>query len=238
LLEQVALGPAVPGWPRRSHKATPADAPAPDRTALRTAVVCWPSEKGWPWPIAATDARATLEKANPCEWWLLAVKPDTGEPDPSGASFPIGLKPFSATAPQWAAAFDPSLPIEDTLLRQTATPQAAREPAPVREPEPAPALAPALARAPAPEPDPDPQPGRQPCGEAARSRSATLDRFDQWDRQIRSSPSPSLDRASFSLDAAAWSGHCQELDVLRAALERQLGCTAAVTGECAPVATP
>jgi hypothetical protein len=242
LLEQVALGPAAPGWPRRSHRAAPATAAAPDRTALRTALVCWPSEKGWPWPRAATDARATLEKANPCEWWLLAVKPDTGEPDPSGASFPIGLKPFSATAPQWAAAFDPSLPIEDTLLRHTATSQAAREPTPTPAAALEPAAESALARAPDREsaraPDPDPQPAPQPCGEAARSRSATLDRFDQWDRQIRNSPAPSLDRASFSLDAAAWSGHCQELDVLRAALERQLGCTAALTGECSPAATP
>jgi hypothetical protein len=231
LFEQVALGAAVSGWPRRSRKqaTAPASAPAPDRTALRTALVCWPSEKGWPSPAARGDARATLQKANPCEWWMLAVRPDTGEPDPAGTSFPIGIKPFPATSPQWAAAFDPAVQVEDALLRHLAgTSQPTRELAPelARAPAPAPALEPAL----------DPKP--QPCGEAARSRSATLDRFDQWDRQIRNSPTASLDRASFSLDAAAWSGHCQELDVLRAALERQLGCTAALAGECAPATSP
>lgn len=237
LLEQVALGPGVSGWPRRSRKPAAVAAGAPDRTALRTALLCWPGEKGWPWPAAATEARATLEKANACEWWLLAVRPDTGEPDPSGASFPVALKPFAATDRQWAAAFDPALPIEEALLRHSArTSQAAAEPPHAPEPPSAAEPRPALAPEPAREPDPNPPP--RPCGEAARSRSATLDRFDQWDREIRGSPSPSLDRASFSLDAAAWSGHCQELDVLRAALERQLGCAAALSGECSPAAPP
>jgi hypothetical protein len=233
LLEQLALGPAVSGWPRRSpqRNVLPVATAVPDRAALRTALVCWPSEKGWPSPAAATDARATLAKANLCEWWLVAVRPDTGEPDPAGASFPIAVKPFPATAAQWAAALDPALPLEDALLRQTAA---------TSQPDPARALAPAPARAPAPAPDPDPDRDRGPakCGDVARSRSATLDRFDQWDRHIRNAAAPSLDRASFSLDAAVWSGHCQELDVLRAALERQLGCTAALTGECSPAATP
>lgn len=223
ILEQLALGPAVFGWPRRSpqRKASTATAAVPDRAALRTALVCWPSEKGWPSPAAATDARATLEKANLCEWWLVAVHPDTGEPDPAGASFPIALKPFPATTAQWAAAFDPSLPLEEGLLRQTVA---------TVEPAPAPALAPA------PAPAPDRERVAAKCRDV--SSSATLDRFDQWDRHIRNAAAPSLDRASFSLDAAAWSGHCQELDVLRAALEHQLGCTAALTGECSPAATP
>jgi hypothetical protein len=227
LLEQLALGPAVSGWPRRSPQQKQAVATAPDRAALRTALVCWASEKGWPSPAAAPDARATLEKANLCEWWLVAVHPDSGEPDPAGSSFPIALKPFPATATQWAAAFDPALPLEDALLRRSAeTP----EPAIAREADHNPAPAPVRAPAPAPDPDRD----RAKCGDAARSRSATLDRFDQWDRHIRNSPASSLDRASFSVDAAAWSGHCQELDVLRAALEHQLGCTAAIDGECSP----
>jgi hypothetical protein len=61
---------------------------------------------------------------------------------------------------------------------------------------------------------------------------ATLDRFDQWDQHIRGDGQPSLDRASFTLRSALWSGHCQEMDVLRAALERQLECTVAVEGRC------
>jgi hypothetical protein len=198
-----------------------ASATAPDRAALRTALVCWSSQKGWPSPTTATDARSTLEKANLCEWWLVAVRPDTGEADPGGASFPIGIKPFPANAPQWAPAFDPSLPLEEALLRQTAA-----------------TSQPAIAREPAPAPAPAPDPVAAKCGEVASSRSATLDRFDQWDRHIRNAPAPSLDRASFSLDAAAWSGHCQELDVLRAALEHQLGCSTALSGECLPAASP
>jgi hypothetical protein len=71
------------------------------------------------------------------------------------------------------------------------------------------------------------------CGDAARAHAATLDRFDQWDLQIRSATRASLDRGSWTLDAAAWSGHCQELDVLRTSLEQQLACAVAVSGHCA-----
>jgi hypothetical protein len=71
------------------------------------------------------------------------------------------------------------------------------------------------------------------CGDAGRARAATLDRFDQWDLQIRGATRASLDRGSWKLDAAAWSGHCQEFDVLRAALEQQLACAVAVFGQCA-----
>ena len=62
-------------------------------------------------------------------------------------------------------------------------------------------------------------------------RTAVLDRFDQWEAGIVGPPK-SLDRTAWSLDAAAWSGHCQELDVLRSALEQQLGCALAQAGRC------
>ena len=84
---------------------------------------------------------------------------------------------------------------------------------------------------PAPLP-PAPAPMHAACGETARSRTATLDRFDQWDAQIRASARPSLDRGALALDAAAWSGHCQELEVLRSALEQQLGCSVDLQGRC------
>jgi hypothetical protein len=71
------------------------------------------------------------------------------------------------------------------------------------------------------------------CGDAARAHTATLDRFDQWDLQIRGATRASLDRATFTLDAPAWTGHCQELDVLRGVLEQQLSCSVAVSGICA-----
>jgi hypothetical protein len=134
----------------------------------------------------------------------LAVRPDSGDPDLAGASFPLG-KPFN---------YDPAMTLERAPAAATA---------PVPAPAPAPALAPApLAAA-----------GPVRCGNAARAKAATLDRFDQWDGQIRGSSRPSLDRASWALNAAAWSGHCQELDVLRAALEQQLACAVDVQGKCA-----
>lgn len=194
-------GHAVHGWPhapqRRQGEAFSAQ---PQRTALREALVCWPSEKAWPWTAA-------LDKNNSCERWLLAVRPDSGDPDLAGASFPLG-KPFN---------YDPAM----TLERASA---AAAPAAPAPAPAPAPALAP---------PAPPVAAGPVRCGNAARAKAATLDRFDQWDEQIRGSSRPSLDRASWALNAAAWSGHCQELDVLRAALEQQLVCAVDVQGKCA-----
>ena len=71
------------------------------------------------------------------------------------------------------------------------------------------------------------------CGDAARAKLATLERFDQWDSQLRGSSRRSLDRGSWTLNAAAWMGHCQELDALRAALEQQLGCAVEQQGHCA-----
>lgn len=210
LLEKYALGPSVHGWPRKGQDRKPSGAAPPDRAALRAAVLCWPSEHGWPQPATGADARAALEKDNGCELWLLAVHATTGEPDLEGASFPLAVKPFAATDAKWAAVLDPAVSLEDALVPQQ--PVAAA---------PAPAPAPAA-----------PPPAPQPCGDAARGRSATLDRFDQWDRQIRGAAAPSLDRGSFTLDAAAWSGHCQELDVLRAALDQQLGCATPISGKC------
>ena len=55
----------------------------------------------------------------------------------------------------------------------------------------------------------------------------------QWDSQLRGSSRRSLDRGSWTLNAAAWAGHCQELDALRAALEQQLGCAMEQQGRCA-----
>jgi len=190
------LGPAVDGWPHRLVR-HPAAARKPDRAALREAVVCWPSVNGWP-SEAHGDARP-LDRSNRCEAWLLAVKPDTGEPDLDGASFPIQQTSFAYAPP-------------------AAPPVVQETPAPVPRPPPPPPAARA----------------RSQCGDGARSHSATLDRFDQWDLQIRAAARSSLDRASWTLDAAAWAGHCQELDVLRAALEQQLSCTVTLSGRCAP----
>lgn len=70
------------------------------------------------------------------------------------------------------------------------------------------------------------------CPEAAAARPAVVERFLQWERSIRGAGASSLDRHAFSLDAVAWAGHCQELEVLHAALERQLGCAVAQEGRC------
>jgi len=69
------------------------------------------------------------------------------------------------------------------------------------------------------------------CPGDGQVRTAVLDRFDQWEAQLVGARR-SLDRSTFTLDAAAWSGHCQELDVLRSALEHQLGCAVGQEGRC------
>jgi hypothetical protein len=224
-----SLGPPVDGWPRGLQRRTAAAASSsrkPDRAALRQAVLCWPSERGWP-SAAGSDARP-LDASNRCEAWLLAVKPDTGEPDLGGISFPI-RRPSFAYAPSLGAAAEARL-TATTTATATATPAAtttatAREPAPA-----APEPRPKVPQESGPPAHPVPQ---NECGDAARARAATLDRFDQWDLQIRSATRASLDRGSWTLDAAAWSGHCQELDVLRTSLEQQLACAVAVFGHCA-----
>jgi hypothetical protein len=207
LLEKLRLRTAVRGWPHRPPRHVDAAiAAAPQRTALRAAVVCWPSEHGWPMAAAAhPESAAALDATNSCEWWLLSVNA-AGEPDLSGASFAIDEPAFAAGAARWAHAFDIAAPLDESLL--------AGAPAPA--PLPAPVAAAPVAR----------------CGEAARERTATLDRFDQWDLQIRHASTPSLDRAALTLPAASWSGHCQELEVLRAALEQQLECSLTVEGHC------
>lgn len=197
LLEKLPLRAGVRGWPRRHALAGEVRA-IPQRNALRAALVCWPSPRGWPLALpGGADARPSLDASNLCERWLLAVD-SAGEPDLLGVSYPVAepAAPFSAA--DWPQAFG-----------------TAEAPPP---PPPAP-RAPAAA-------------GPLPCADAARERTATLDRFDQWDLQVRAASRPSLDRASLTLSAPLWSGHCQELDVLRAALEKQLACTLRVDGAC------
>jgi hypothetical protein len=189
----------------------------PQRTAVRLGVVCWPSDRGWPSPGGGSaEARAALDAVNACEWWLLSTTP-AGDPDLAGASFPLG-DAFAAGDARFARAFDRATALDESLLlddpgTQYATPTTAG--APYRVPEIAPSPA-----------------ARAKCSDAARGRTATLDRFDQWDARIRGSGGRSLDRASWTLDAGAWSGHCQEMDVLRGALEQQLSCALEVQGRC------
>lgn len=218
-------GAGIRGWPR--HKKPGAAVPGkPQRAAVRSAILCWPAEQGWP--------SGALGRANACEAWLLAVKPGSGEADLDGVSFPLEPRPVAFGDARWARAFDPAASLDEPE-------QAAREP----ESRAAPSAQAPAGRGPANTQAPSgrgaaggqaaaegggPAPAR--CGEAARARAATLDRFDQWDRQVRKADAASLDRAALRLDAAAWAGHCQELDVLRAALEQQLGCALEQQGSC------
>jgi len=212
VLEHVAGAAAVQGWPVAPWRRK-ADAPVrahAQRSAEHLAAVCWPSEQGWPAAPTETDGPGP---GNSCELWLLPVKPQTGEPDLSGVSIPV-TSPFSAGDPKWAKAFDPNVPIDDSLVL-------GGSPAPVVvarhvEPAPAPAAPAAVAR----------------CGEAARKKTATLERFAQWEAEVLGAAHHSLDQKDWTLDATAWSAHCQEMDVLRAALEQQLGCTIARRGPC------
>lgn len=202
---------AVAGWPRapQRRKGEKLIAAEADRGSLRAALVCWSGEKAWP---------GTALETAPCEWWLLPFRAD-GEPDLSGRSFPLlprrdrWPESFRYADARWARAFDRQAAIDDGLLLG--------EPAPAA---PAPAAA-------APPPPAAPAGAASRCGDEARARSAVLDRFDQWEAQIAGA-SRSLDRARWALDLGAWSGHCQELEVLRTALEQQLGCTVAQEGRC------
>jgi hypothetical protein len=205
LLETLSLRPPIHGWPRAPPRRSPdtAAGAAMDRGGLRLSVVCWPSDHGWPMQ-AGVNAR-DLAPGNSCEWWLLPVGPG-GEPELAGASFAVAEPAFPAGAGRWPRAFDRTAPLDESLFLPQAAPKTTSAPGTASTP----------AR----------------CGDGARERTATLDRFDQWDLQIRRTRQASLDRATLTLDGAAWTGHCQELDVLRTALERQLDCALAVTGKC------
>jgi hypothetical protein len=205
LIERFGPRSAVAGWPRapQHRKGLQMAAALPDRAGLRTALVCWGSERGWP--------SAELGEGTVCEWWLLPVTAE-GEPDLARSSFPL-LAQFRFGDPRWARAFDRSGPLEESILL-------GEDPA---RPE-------AVAAAPA---SPAPPVVRSPvrCAGDGQVRTALLDRFDQWEAQVVGARR-SLDRSTFTLDAAAWSGHCQELDVLRSALEQQLGCAVGEAGRC------
>jgi hypothetical protein len=228
LVERFASDVAVRGWPLAAQKRHAEDfvrTPV-SRSAVRMALFCWPADRGWPSPAAeSVDGRAALDPANGCEFWLASVNPRTGDPDPSGFSFPLATEPSLGPEPvpygdaRFAKAFDQAVPLDESLFLGESAAQPTRPPEPPRAPEAAPP-APVAARS------------FQRCGDAARRKTATLERFEQWESQIRGAGPPSLDRESFTLNAAAWSGHCQELDVLRAALEQQLGCAIAQRSPC------
>jgi hypothetical protein len=214
LLERFPARFASEEWPRspQRRKGIGLAAARADRAALRMALVCWATERSWP--------SSELSAATPCEWWLLPVKAD-GEPELSAAAFPLVAgrdrwpEGFRYGDRRWARAFDPSAALDESILL-------GGEPA---RPEPVAAVAVPVPAAPAA----SSAPGR--CAGDARAKSGVLDRFDQWEAQI-AGPRRSLDRASWTLDAGAWSGHCQELEVLRAALEQQLGCALLQESRC------
>ena len=81
-------------------------------TALRFALVCWPSDRGWP--------NRALGAANSCEWWLLAVD-GSGAPDLSSASFQLAEPAFAAGS-KWSAAFDRNAPLAESLVVSTTPP--------------------------------------------------------------------------------------------------------------------
>jgi len=211
LLDRLGVRYSVAGWPRapQRRKGLQLVAATPDRAALRIGLVCWGAERAWP--------AVELGAASACEWWLLPVRAN-GEPDLARASFPLVAQRdrwpqlFRFGERRWSRAFDRAQPLDESLLLGEDL-RAEQPPQPVAAASPAPPTAIA------------------PCGGEGRARSPVLDRFDQWEEQIVG-PRRSLDRIGWTVDAGAWSGHCQELDVLRAALEQQLGCALAQEGRC------
>ena len=221
--ERVAARSAVSGWPKAPHrrKGQQPSAAQLNREGVRAALVCWSAERGWP--------GKALDAGSPCEFWLLPFRAD-GEPDLAGHSFPLFPRrdrwpeQFRYGDARWARAFDRTLPLDDAvLLGEAGGPVAPAAPASV-----APTTPLSGARAGAP---PVPPAALSRCGDEARSRSGVLDRFDQWEGQIAGARR-SLDRGRWTIDLTAWSGHCQELDVLRTALEQQLGCSLGDEGRC------
>jgi hypothetical protein len=210
MLERLGVRYSVPGWPRspQRRKGQQPIESAPDRAGLRIGLACWGAEHAWP----ARD----LGSETPCEWWLLPVHPD-GEPDLAGPSFPLVARrdrwplAFKFGERRFFRAFDRGRPLDESVLLGEE---------PRADPPPQPVAAATL-----------PPPAATACAGEGRAGSPVLDRFDQWEAQIVG-PRGSLDRIGWSLDAAAWSGHCQELDVLRAALEQQLGCALPQQGRC------
>ena len=214
LIDRLGVKWAVPGWPQAPHrrKGLQLTSAQPDRAALRTALVCWAADRGWP--------AAELGASTSCEWWLLPVKAE-GEPDLSRSSFVLVAQrdrwpaSFRFGDPRWQRAFDPGATLDESILLGEEAPRAE-----------APAVA---ASQPAPASSHPAPPAR--CNGEARVRTAVLDRFDQWESQVVGARR-SLQRTSWTIDAGAWSGHCQELDVLRSALEQQLGCALGQEGRC------
>jgi len=214
LIEKLGVRYSVAGWPHapRRRKGAQPVAGTPDRATLRTALVCWGSETGWP--------AAELGNGTSCEWWLLPVTVDN-EPDLARASFPLVAQkdhwpePFRFGDPRWGRAFDRTAALDESILVGGEPPH----------PEPAAAAPPPST----PPPATERSPAR--CSGDAQARAAVLDRFEQWEAQVVGARR-SLDRATWTLDSAAWSGHCQELDVLRSALEQHLGCVLGLEGRC------
>jgi hypothetical protein len=214
LLDRFAPAFAVQGWPRapQRRKGQQPKPAAVDKAAVRLSLLCWGSERGWP--------AADLGPETGCEWWLLPVRGE-GEPDLAANSFALVAQAnrwpqaFLFGDARWSRAFDREKPLEESSLLGEEAPRPDLPAQPVAAAAPPVRQAPATAR----------------CGPEAAQRTALLDRFDQWERQITGSRR-SLDRASWSLDAAAWSGHCPELEVLRSVLEQQLGCAVGQEGRC------
>ena len=191
---------------------SPPSAALLESVQLKRAVRGWPSRRKE--PVQATPDRAALRLAYVCpaseKGWPAAKAPGPCDfwllaVNSSGEPDLAGASFELANAPKWTHAFDRDAILDESLFVAAPPPPAAPKVAPVE---------------------------KHACADAAREKTATLDRFDQWDAQIRRSSQPSLNRATLTLGATRWTGHCQELEVLRAALEKQLECAVAVEGVC------
>jgi len=232
--------PSIAGWPvplarRLAGNGGLRPAPRGDPATLRLAAVCWPSVEGWPVPAdrSGSDALASLEPKNPCEWWLLPFKGGEPEPDLDGRSYLVvpnsrdAMQGRFAARRHWPDLFGPdaAASVQDALEAGWDAAPTASDAALVASEG---AMA-ARTREARPQPAPQPRGAGQGlpvcAADVARTHQIVFARFAAWAERFGVSEG----REDVWLPSR-WGGRCATYEVLRSALEERLGCRLEVEG--------